>query len=296
MSALPRRTEHPYRAKTLEELPGGLFALAEQTLPADDPVEKIFIFPGQMLSKKMDGVGGQHWVSEQALLFTQRGVVHVKAGKSAGEPGQAAYLTGSSLLYAKISLILLYGKMEICSAVDDQASSIVVEYNAVAHDMLEPALHGLIRLAWDQAQGGETQETKNRLLATLEGQSYKFRNGLDLHALQQDEGLQDSVFQPRVFKRYVRLIRRLIAPASLMAITDRQLILIEEGMSSATSYGYQFTYTARANVAGVDARAKASLDEVCVHFKKGAVTSEHRLRMEFANALACQNLWASQAG
>jgi hypothetical protein len=296
MPMLHRRTEHPYRAKTLDELPAGLRLLAEQTLIPDDPADKIFIIPGQMLPRKIGGVMGLHWIPEQALLFTQRGVIHVQAGKSGDETGRANYLMGSSLLYAQMSMILLYGRLEICAAVNDEIARIVVEYNAVCHEMLEPSLHKLIHLAWDHARDQNANDHKTDLLGKLEEQSYKFRNGLAIHALQPDERLLGYVFQHRTYLHYFRIIHRLIAPASLMALTDKQLILIEEGMSSATSYGYCFTYCPRANVAAVDSKPNASLNELRVHFRKGTVAADHRLRMELANALACQNLWSSQAG
>jgi hypothetical protein len=295
MPPLQRRTQHPYRATTLEELPAGLLALAEKTLLPDDPFEKIFIIPGQMMARKIGGFGGMHWIPEQALLFTQRGIIHVQAGKSGDEIGRATYLPGSSLLHAQASLILLYARMEICTAANDEMSRIDVEFNSVGYDMMEPSLHKLIRLAWGQAQDHNENGYRNLLLEKLEGQSYKFRNGLEIHALQPDEKLIGFVFQPRVFMRYVRVIRRQLAPASLMALTDKQLIIIEEGMSSATSYGYVFTYCPRANVADIDFKPNGTLQELCFHFKKDAVTSEHQLKMENENALACQALWASRA-
>jgi hypothetical protein len=288
-----RRPEHPYRAKTLEELPVRLRSLAAQTLLPDDPAEDIFVIPEQMLSKNKDGIGGMHWVPEQCLLFTQRGVIHAQAGKSGDEIGQASYLAGSSLLYAQMSLILLYGKMEICAAVNNEMSRIVVEYNAVSHDMLEPALHKFIRMAWDQAQDQNAKDDKNYLLEKLEDQSYKFRNGLALHALQPVEKLFGYVFQPSVFKRYFRIIRRQIAPASLIAITDKQLLIIAEGMTNATSYGYYFTYCPRAYVVDVDSEPADTLHDVCIHLRKEAVTADHRLRVENGTLLALRDLCSS---
>ncbi len=288
-----RRPEHPYRAKTLEELPVRLRSLAAQTLLPDDPAEDIFVIPEQMLSKSKDGIGGLHWVPEQCLLFTQRGVVHAQAGKSGDEMGQASYLAGSSLLYAQMSLILLYGRMEICGAVNGEMSRIVVEYNAVSHDMLEPALHKLIRLAWAQALDQNANDDKNYLLEKLEDQSYKFRNGLALHALQPDEKLLGYVFQPCVFMRYFRIIRRQIAPPSLLAITDKQLIIIEEGMTNATSYGYYFTYCPRAYVVDVDFEPAETLQDVCIHLRKESVTADHRLTVENCTALALKDLFFS---
>jgi hypothetical protein len=290
MPPVQRRAEHPYRAKTLKELPDRLRALAEKTLLPDDPAEKIFVIPEQMLSKKIGGVGRMHWVPEQSLLFTQRGVIHVQAGKSGDEIGQANYLAGSSLLYAQMSLILLYGRMEICAAVNGEMSRIVVEYNAVSHEMLEPSLHKLIRLAWDQAQDQNANDYINLLLGKLEEQSLKFRNGLANHALQPNEKLLGYVFQPRVYMRYFRIMRRLIAPASLIALTDKQLIIIEDGMTGASSYGYLFTYCPRANLVDVASEPADTLQDVCIHLGKDAVMADHRLTLENVTVLAWRDL------
>jgi hypothetical protein len=280
MPPLYKRAEHPYRAKTIEELPAGLRDLAKKTLLPDDPAEKIFVIPEQMLSKKTGRFRRMHWVPEQSLLFTQRGVIHVQAGKSGDDMGQANYLAGSSLLYAQMSLILLYGRMEICAATNDEIARIVVEYNAVCHEMLEPSLPKLIRLTWDQAHGQNANDSITFPLEKLEEQSLKFRNGLANHALQPDEKLLGYVFHPPHFRSYFHIMRRLIAPASLMALTDKQLIIIEEGMKSATSFGFVFTYCPRANVVGVDSEPTDTLQEVCIHLSKEAVTADHRLTLE----------------
>jgi hypothetical protein len=290
---LYKRAEHPYRVETIDELPDGLRDLARKALLPDDPAEKIFVIPEQMLSRKTGRLVGMDWVQEQSLLFTHRGVVHVRAGKSDGDMGQANYLAGSSLLYVQMSLILLYGRMELCAAANDELSRIVVEYNAVCHEMLEPSVHRLIRLAGGPAHAQNANDSRDFLLGKLEAQSLKFRNGLAIHALQPDEKLLGYVFQPRLYPRYFRLVRRLIAPASLIALTDQQFIMIEEGMKRAPCYGYVFTYCPRANVVVVDTEPTDTLQEVCLHLRKDAFTADHRLTLKNETVLALRDLCSS---
>jgi hypothetical protein len=45
----------------------------------------------------------------------------------------------------KLSLILLYGKLEIYGVQNVQIIKIEVEYNAVAHELLSPVLRELIK-------------------------------------------------------------------------------------------------------------------------------------------------------
>jgi hypothetical protein len=289
-----RRREYPYQVRDLTNLPDGLRQLAEGVLPLDDPAETIFVIPGQMLSKKFGGFGGVHWVPEQALLFTAQGVIHVQAGKSAGEVGQANYLPGASLLYARMSLVILYARMELCGGINDNMIRIVVEYNSVSHELMQPAFLNFLRLTWKLAQVQEANNYQNLLMGRLEEQSYKFSSGLEKHCLQAGEYLQGFVFQPRIFKHYLRIFHRLIAPASLLALTDRQLILIEEGMTSATSYGYFFTFCPRANVVNVDTKPNDKLQEVRVQLRKDAMNADFQVAQEMDNAFACQDLWAKQ--
>jgi len=294
-SVFSRRAEYPYQVKSLANLPDGLRQLAEQAIPAAEPTNTIFVIPEQMMPKKLGGLGGMHRVPEQALLFTPHGVIHVQAGESADEMGQAKYLPGNSLLYVRVSLVLLYGQMELFVAVNDSLTRIVVQYNSVSHELMLPALKNFLRLAWDQTRDQESNGYQNLLLGKLEEQSYKFRSGLTNHCLQPDESLLGFVFQPRILKRYLHMFNRLIEPASLLALTDKQLITIEEGSTSATSYGYFFTFCPKANVVNIETKTNARLQDVYIHLRKDNVTADHQLTLENANALASQALWAKYA-
>jgi hypothetical protein len=293
MQPSPRRREHPFLAKNLEAMPAGLKELARQTLKPDELAQTIFVIPEQMMPKKFGGLGGAHLVPDQALLFTSSGIIHVQVGKSTVEMEQSQYMPGNSLLYLRISLVLLYGQIELYGVANNSLTCINVQYNAVSHELVLPALKKFLRLAWDQTRDQELDTYQNLLLGQLEDQSYKFRSGLELYSLQPDEHLLGFVFQPRIFKQYLRVFRRLIAPASLLAVTDRQLIMINEGITSASSYGYFFTFCPKANVVQVDSRANNSLQEVGIHLEKNSITAEHQLTQDNENALACQALWAT---
>ena len=285
---------YPYQVDRVSDLPEKLRHLAEPVLPLAGSVETIFVIPGQMQSKKFGGFGGMHWVPEQALLFSTQGVVYVQAGKSADEVGQANYLPADNLLYARVSLVILYSRMEMCGIVDDKMKRIVVEYNSVKHELMQPAFFKFIRLAWAQPQAPGANDNQRLLMDRLKEQSFKFKSGLEKHCLQNDEFLQGFVFQPRLVKDYVHLFHRLIAPASLVALTDRQLILIEEGVSGATSYGYFFTYCPQANVIKVDTKPDDQLYDVHVQLRKNATDADFWVKQEREKALACQDLWSKR--
>ena len=144
----PRRTDHPYRAETLNDLPDGLRPLAEQSVIPGDPIETIFVVPERYLSQHWGEPGGMRRVPEQALLFTARGALHVQGENLPGQPAQATYLPGCDLLYAHLSLVLLYGRLELCGIANDALAHIVVEYNTIRHDLVQPGLQRLLRQAW----------------------------------------------------------------------------------------------------------------------------------------------------
>jgi len=287
-----RRTEHPYRAKTVADLPGTLRQLAGQSLGPDEPANAIFVVPPQMFLRNW--WGGLRHVPEQALLFTSQGVLHIQRAASPGQIGQTTYLRGDQLVYAHLSLLLLYGRLELVGQLRGALVRIIVEYNTVAHDLLQPALHQFLRLAWGQAQARENEDRTDALLRDLEEQSLKFRNGLRHYALQSDERLLGFVFQPRITQRYWRLFHRLIAPAALLALTDHELIAIEEDRTTSAAYGWLFTFCPRVCVVGIEARPCEAWQDLHVHLARGGVAAERRVTVGNEAALAWQALWTNQ--
>jgi hypothetical protein len=291
-----RRAGHPYQAKAVADLPVELRLLAEASLLSDDPVRTIFVVPPQTFLQKTGGPGGVRRLPVQALLFTARGVLHIQGKNPAGQPGQAVYLRSDSLIYAHLSLVLLYGRLELCGVPGDALTRIVVEYNTVRHDLIRPELNRLLFLMGEPAHAAQPNDgMTHTLLEKIEQHSLKFRNGLQIHALQPGDGLLGFVFQPRILKRYWRVFHRLAAPASLIALTDRALILIEEGPANTTSYGWRFTFCPRKNITGVETRPNGVWQDMQVHLAKGEVKANHRLMLENDAAQTWLSIWQRHA-
>ena len=284
-----RRVEHPYRAKGITDLPSDLQQLAGHSLGPNEQIGSIFVVPPQTFPGNW--WGGPRYVPEQALLFTAEGVLHVQGAASPGQAGQATYLRGDELVYVHLSLLLLYGRLELAGLVNGALSRVIVEYNTVGHDFLQPALHRFLRLAWAQAQAQENQDHTDILLSGLDEQSFKFGNGLRYYALQSDERLLGFVFQPRITQRYLHLFRRLIAPTTLLALTDRDLVIIEENRTTSAAYGWIFTFCPRACVAGIEAKPNAEWQDVCVRLTRGKVTVDRHVTLGNKAALAWRDLW-----
>ncbi len=292
-----RRTDHPYLVAHLHDLPGSLAQLAGQALEADEPLETLFVMPPQALPKNFGGRGGMHLAPERALLFTARGVLFVQDAGASGQPAQAVALHGDQLLYAHLTQILLYGRLELCAVEHDALKRIVVEYNTVGHFLLQPALQRLLRLAWDEPPGmpGLDSDSTESVLEALGERSFKFKGGLRYHGLLPGERLLGCVFQPRILRRVLGIFPRLAEPAALLALTEHQILLIEEGRTNATSYGWFITFCPRRCVTGIETAPHAAWQEVQVHLQKGSISAERRVIVENAAAQAWRDLWSSHA-
>ena len=164
-----------------------------------------------------------------------------------------------------------------------------MEYNAVIHELLQPALQDFLRLAWAPTLPAETDEGRTqRLLGELTGQSYKFGNGLRLYALPAGESLHGFVFQPRRTRRTMGMFERAVLAGCLFALTDHELVLIQEGLRGAGVHGYYFSHCPRQNVRGVEVVEGG----VRVRMQTGEV----RVRMEEEQAKQCVQVWEGSRG
>jgi hypothetical protein len=288
-----RRPEHPYLVDSLADLPSDLRKLAEQVLEPAEPVNTIFVVPPQTMPKNMDGRGGMHRLPEQALLFTAHRVVHVQVADVSGMPGQATWLSIDQLFYVQLIMILLYGRLEFYGVEGNALTSIVVEYNIVAHNLLQPALHGFLRQAWGTASNNE--DRTETLLEGLGQQSFKFRNGLRRYGLLPGAKLLGFAFQPRIAKRILRMFDRIVTPAALLAFTENELVVIEEGRTTPTSYGWFITFCPRDCLAKVETVPNAKGKDVLIRMRKGSNAANHQVTLDNDTAQAWLSLWSNLA-
>ncbi len=284
-------SERPYRLRSLAELPDDFRAPVERCLPSGELAQLILLIPRhtQTLVKR------QRYVPQQALLFTAQGVLHIQGRPSPDEPPAATYLRGMDLLYARHSLILLYGCLDLEAVVDGNVTRIFAEYNTVGLPLLQPALQRFLRLAYGSPRAGEPPDDQtSALLQKLEAQSLKFWNGLRLDALEPSERLQGYVLQRRIIRRLAYVFRYPVAPAALIALTDCAVILIEEVLARGGAYGSHITWCPRKYIEGMETQPKKEWREVSVGLAKNAVTVERRVTLEEANAQAWEVLWRNR--
>lgn len=275
-----RENQFPYAVKTSTDLPGEFQQAVKSRLPSGESIRSILVLPPQPFMKR----GGVLW---QALLSTTHGIFHVRDGN----PPAVNYLPAESLLYVRHKIILLYGCLEIAGEVQGEEVRIVAEYNTVGQYLVDAALRQFLQLNLGKANPGTGVEEQNsHILNKLGRETFKFMNGLRLYALQPGERLLGYVFQSRITRPFLRYFNLPVAPASMFALTDKSLILIEEDKARGASYGWVITICPRNVVLTVECKPMQRWQELSVRLLKNDVSVELNLIVGNETALACRSL------
>lgn len=285
---------YPYRLTELADLPYSLRAAARATFPADDRLDSIFFVPPQFF---LADWLGQRYVAEQALLFGRRGVLHVQAASKPGQSPQTAYLPATGLLSARLSILLLYGCLELTGQANGEPVTILVEFNTVGDHLLWPLVRRLVQAAWGTTRlDVDPRLLEQEILARLRRQSFKFNNGLRIHGLQPEEKLLGVVWQPAVWIRRWYFFNRQITPTTLLALTDRQIIIVEEqpGKQSEhqSEHGWIFNFFPLVGVTAVEYKPVAELwHQVTFVLQQGQATTQRPVMLAPELAQQWLDLW-----
>jgi hypothetical protein len=278
----------PYAVATLADLPGSLQQAARQSVGSAIKPSLICVFPSRTRLKNQTG---WEYVDEQALLFTQEGVFQVQAASPANPAARITYLRAADLLYARLSLILMYGRLEL---VDDHLTRVVVEFNAAGFDIIKPGLQQLLGTCAGRMNPPTPNAARVKtVLSELGERSFKFKNGLYLYGLLPDEQVLGFVFQPAVWGRRWHFLPLKIAETTLLALTDQQLIVVEEqSRSRFPAYGWIFTFYPRKAIDRAGFAPVQLGQEWFVELKSKATLVERRILLESLNGFAWQELWS----
>lgn len=205
---------------TLDELPLTWREAAARVSPGPLVPELVLYLPSHTMSLVRRGR-----VPTQALLFSGESLIHVVEEEGV----TARWVNAADTLAVRHTLVLLYGRLELYPR---GAAPWVIEYNTIAERYVHRPLQTFIRAMAGQAQGRDalTQD----LLHTLEQQSFKLKNGLDLYALLPDEPLLAYVLQPRV----TGLLGRVRLPATVLALTPHYILQVSEARAKGAAYGW----------------------------------------------------------
>jgi len=286
---MARVNPFPYPVQNLTDLSEPFQQTVQRSLKPDEQINSILMIPPQPFLKR----GG---TPQQALLSTSQGLLHIHEMVLPDQPPIATYLPGEAFLYARHSLLLLYGRLELMGEVNGSLVRMVIEYNTVGQPLLDAVLKQFLRFTygWADTEKSYNPQQNKPLLDELGAQSFKFMNGLQFYALQPGEKLWGTVFQPRITQSVLHFFRRALAPASLLALTDQAVVLIEEDKARGAAYGWLITLCPRKFVAEIESKPTYQWSEVSLHLRRNGVNETRKLTLENETARIWETMWADR--
>jgi hypothetical protein len=279
---------HPLVLKNVSDLPTELQSSAVTKLATNEAVQTIIAFPPQIHR-------GRHYVPKQALLFTPTDVTHLLASIWPDQGPQVTHVNGSGLMYMKVTLLLLYGFLEIVAQGQTAPTQLGVEFNTVAWFRLSTPLRQLLQ-ATQTIPGTPTDKTSHFPTAqqALEKLPLKFSNGTKIYGLLPGEELEDLVFQPGTWKRWLLLFRKPIIANTLLLLTSNYVVVIQEELKVAQ--GWIISYIPRNSIAGMQSQPCGPWNELSVQLKRGDQSVNYELRLKSEAVEDWRTRWVQRGG
>ena len=262
---------HALVLSNLSELPAELQPPAVSELTTRDPIQTIIAFPPQIQR-------GWHYVPKQALLFTATGVTHLLASIWPDQEPQVTFLKGSGLMYVKVTLLLLYGFLEIVAQGADSPIRLGMEFNTVAWYCLSSPLRQLLQatktvscLLVDKACHSSTAKS------SIEKLPLKFSNGVKSYGLLPGEELEEFVFQAGTWKRWLYFFRQPVSADTLLLLTTNYMVVIQEELH--VKQGWILSYIPRDCITGIQIQPCGEWNELSVQLKRGDQLVKYELLM-----------------
>ncbi len=279
---------HPSLLYNISDLPAELQSPALTNLVGSKALETSFAFPAQIHH-------GWKYVPKQALLFTPTDVIHLLASIWPDQPPQITSINRSELLYIKVSLLLLYGLLEIVTRDQDTLTQISIEFNTVAWYQISQPLERFLQST--QATPGMPVEY-NTFSASIQQDikklPFKFSNGVYLYGQLPDDELEELVFQPAINTRWLIFGRRPLICSTLLLLTTNYLVVIQEDPH--VKLGWIITYIPRGNITRIYNQPCSLWNEITVELKGENQTKEFKLLLKNETTLAWRERWTGHNG
>lgn len=281
---------HPYKVRSISDLSEELHFQASKHLPAGEEISSIFVIPRTIHPAQYHQPRFQ---PEQALLFTSNGILSVQESDLKGNFSAPIFIRAESLISMQVSLILLYGRLEIIAANDGESDRIVAEYNTVAHELLEPALHRFLSMAAQRIENKIFDPSLERdAWSEVSGLHMKYANGLSLHAISKDEQLLYIAFQPAIRKIVFLGFTRRIAFPVLFALTNQQFIILgEEQAKGHTDYGWVINYCPLSVIDHIETVPEKQYQRLIIHLHFKEVQVKHEVKVDETTAFKISEFW-----
>lgn len=217
----------PYVVETLEALPPQVAAVVEARHPADDRRVMIAIpvqeYPRQQSGWRRFVLFQFDWVRTppRTLVFGERRITIVE------QPEPDAITTYQIELNALASIelthILLYNRLDLGWTTPDGFRTLAIEYSRVNDELIRAEIDHTRALLTTP----DVPVTAAGATGSIDHLPLKFRNYLR-SALLPDERVLVAAFQPPI-RDSKRRFGRPLAPGRAIALTDRHLLVIDEG-------------------------------------------------------------------
>jgi hypothetical protein len=285
-----RRPNHPYFLNGIDELPEPLSELVISFLPKEEEITGIFVIPPEAYKR------GFRWQLNplQALVFSKHGLLHVSEPEKEKARGSGTWILCQEILKIKLSLILLYGKLEIWGLRNNQVLTIKVEYNTVEQANLSPHIKDLLRGTWTKNLISQEPPNEDKTFKNFITTSFSFYHGLVNEAIQPDEIVLGIVFQPEIQIPWLKFFHRKISPQTAIAFTDQQTILLQEDLKFQTHHEWIFTFIPNYRIERIDQESDQYFHKQVIHL----VPDIDDLRIDFLlvpqNYIKWAEVWNKQ--
>ena len=254
------RSSHPFLLPNVDDAPDILLKQIRSILSKEEEISGIFVIPQEVY------IRGFRWETNplQALVFTQNGVLQVFGFDTRHKIKKAIWISNNSVIKMKLSLVLLYGKLEIWGVTDGQELKITAEYNTVAHRYLSPLIKQFIRQTWNPPKTNGENLSPESTFDDFIHTSYSFYNGIMLEAKQPDEVIRGFAYQPELRGRWMKIFKTSIYPRTLLVLTNQQIILLQEDLNYKAHHEWIFTFIPIHRISAIDINSYKEWQEVAL--------------------------------
>ncbi len=287
---VPRRgfERHASILKNVLDLPIELRSTAVIALAEHENIQAIIMFPQQIQR-------GWEYVPKQALLFTATGVTHLLASIWPGQEPQITSLKGCDLMYMKVKLVLLYGFLEIMAQGENAPMHLGMEFNTVSWHHLWKPLRQLLQATQPAPISPVGQETSSPAFEyALRELPLKFSNGLQLYGLLPGEELEEVVFQPGTWNRWLYLFRRPVSANTMLLLTSHYMVVVSEEVD--VKQGWIVSYIPRNNIIRMQSQLSGLWNELSVQLKRGEQLIDYKLTLKNASVEEWRERWVQHGG
>ena len=279
---------YPSILQNLSELPPELRSPAVMDLEACEAIQTIIAFPPQIQR-------GWEYVPKQALLFTPTGVIHLLSSIWPDQEPEITSLKGCGLMYMKVTLLLLYGCLEIVAQGQGSPTHVTMEFSTVAWNFLSRPLRRLLKSSESLPDTLTDQTSYSQTMGpALENLPIKFSNGVKIYGLLPGEELQELVFQPGTWKHWLYFFRRPISANTLLLLTSHYMVVIQEELKVAQ--GWIISYIPRNTILGIQNHPSGLWNELSVQLKQEHQSVNYRLTLENQAVEAWRRQWVQHGG